>query len=159
MVYIYVESNTLPTDLYRNIDLDDMDEDWKKIRQFIKDNVSEFYRNRNVEYDNFTNKLKNDEYYPFKNKNSSSKSKIVVFDKLAYLVEDKYNLLNDNNKLREIIYPLIDRTISNGELDNILKNILRLSNKTVNKFSELLEKADLENIIEFLIRLLKRKKI
>lgn len=155
--YVYVESNTLPTDLYRNIDLDDMDEDWKKIRQFIKDNVSEFYRNRNVEYDNFTNKLKNDEYYPFKNKNSSSKSKIVVFDKLAYLVEDKYNLLNDNNKLREIIYPLIDRTISNGELDNILKNILRLSNKTVNKFSELLEKADLENIIEFSDKVAKKK--
>ena len=155
--YIYVESNTLPTDLYRNIDLDDMDEDWKNFRQFIKDNVSEFYKDRNAEFDNFTTKLKNDEYYPFKNKNSSSESKIVVFDKLAYLVESKYNLLNENNKLREIIYPLIDRTISNGELDNILKNILHLSIKTANKFSELLEKTDLENIIEFSDKVAKKK--
>lgn len=147
--YVYVDSNTLPTDLYRNIDLDDMDEDWKNFRQFIKDNLSDFYRMRNAEFDNFTEKLKNDEFYPFKNNTSSSKSKVVVFDKLAYLVEDKYNLLNEDNKLREIIYPLIDRTISNGELDNILKNILHLNSKTANKFSELLEKTDLENIIEF----------
>jgi hypothetical protein len=155
--YVYVESNTLPTDLYRNIDLDDMDEGWKNFRQFIKNNVSEFYKDRNVEFDNFTAKLKNDEYYPFKNKNSSSKSKVVVFDKLAYLVESKYNLLNENNKLREIIYPLIDRTISNGELDEILKNILHLSSKTANKFSELLKKTDLENIIEFSDKVAKKK--
>ncbi|KRB53738.1 ATP-binding protein [Flavobacterium sp. Root186] len=147
--YVYVESNTLPTDLYRNIDLDEMDEDWKNFRQFVKDSVSEFYRARNAEYDNFSLKLKNDEFYPFKDKSSSSKSKEVIFDKLAFLVEDKYHLLNENNKLREIIYPLIDRTISNGELDNIIKNILHLNSKTITKFTNLLEKTDLESVIEF----------
>lgn len=147
--YIYIESNTLPTDLYRNVDLDDMDEDWKNYRPFIKDHISSFYKSINAEFDNFSQKLKSDEYYPFKEKTSSSQSKIVVFDKLAYLVEDKYHLLNENNKLREIIYPLIDRTISNGELDNILKNILHLNTKTITKFSELLQRTDLENVIEF----------
>ena len=147
--YVYVESTTLPTDLYRNIDLDEMDEDWKNFRQFVKDRVSEFYRARNAEFDNFSLKLKSDEFYPFKDKSSSSKSKEVIFDKLAYLVEDKYHLLNENNKVREIIYPLIDRTISNGELDIIIKNILHLNSKTVTKFTNLLEKTDLESVIEF----------
>lgn len=147
--YVYIESNTLPTDLYRNIDLDDLDEGWKNFRQFIKDNVSTFYKSINAEFDNFSDKLKNDQYYPFKENNSSSQSKVVVFDKLAYLVEDKYHLLNENNRLREIIYPLIDRTISNGELDNILKNILHLNSKMVSKFSDLLERTELENVIEF----------
>ena len=145
----YIESDTLPTDLYRNIDLDDLDESWKNFKTFIKDNLGIFYKNLNSEYDNFTEKLRNDQFYPFKEKTSSSQTKVVVFDKLAFLVEDKYRLLNENNKLREIIYPLIDRTISNGELDNILKNILHLNKKMVNKFSELLEKKDLENVIEF----------
>ena len=147
--YDYIESDTLPTDLYRNIDLDDLDESWKNFKTFIKDNLGIFYKNLNSEYDNFTEKLRNDQFYPFKEKTSSSQTKVVVFDKLAFLVEDKYRLLNENNKLREIIYPLIDRTISNGELDNILKNILHLNKKMVNKFSELLEKTDLENVIEF----------
>ena len=52
---------------------------------------------------------------------------------------------------------MIDRTISNGELDEILKNILHLSSKTANKFSELLKKTDLENIIEFSDKVAKKK--
>lgn len=97
----------------------------------------------------FIDTLKQDDYYPYKTKESSSKSKAIIFDKLAFLVEDKYNLLKEQNKLREIIYPLIDRTISNGELDEILNNVLKLNSKMTAKFSELLEKTDLENIIEF----------
>jgi len=148
-VGIYIESQTLPTDIYRNIDLDEFDENWKIFRTFIKDHVGEFYKVRNSEFEDFTDKLKKDDYYPYKLKSSSSKSKVVVFDKLAYLVEDKYHLLNENNKVREIIYPLIDRTISNGELNNIIKNILHLNSKMTNKFTELLEKTSLDSIIEF----------
>lgn len=146
--FIYVTSKTLPSDIYRNIDLDDLDPDWKKFREFIKENLNSFYKDRNTEFDNFSDKLKNDEYYPYKTQ-SSSKSKVVLFDKLAYLVEDKYHILNQNSQLRELIYPLIDRTISNGELNKILENILKLNNKMISKFSDLLEKTNLDDIIEF----------
>lgn len=93
-------------------------------------------------------KLKKDEYYPYKEK-SSSKSKVLLFDKVAYIVEDRFQILNENNKIREIIYPLIDRSISNGEFENVLRNMLKLNNKMVTKFSELLERSDIEDIIEF----------
>jgi len=146
--FIYVSSSTLSSDIYRNIDLDDLDPDWRRVREFIKDKLNVFFKERNQEFDNFSDNLKKDTYYPYKEK-SSSKSKVILFDKLAYLVEDKYHLLKDNNQLREIIYPLIDRTISNGELNKILSNILKLNNKLISKFSDLLEKTDLENIIEF----------
>lgn len=146
--FIYITSPTISADLYRNIDLDDLDDDWKAYRSLIKDKLNEFFKEKNKEFDNFTDKLKGDEYYPYKEK-SSSKSKVALFDKLAYLVEDKYHILNESNKLREIIYPLIDRTISNGELDKILGEILKLNKKMTSKFSDLLQKTDLENIIEF----------
>ena len=146
--FIYISSTTLSTDIYRNIDLDELDPEWKTYREFIKDNLNEFFKEINKEFDNFSDKLKNDEYYPYKIK-SSSKSKVVLFDKLAYLVEDKYHILSENNKLREIVYPLIDRTISHGELNKILGSILKLNSKLITKFSELLEKTELENIIEF----------
>ncbi|PQJ78433.1 ATP-binding protein [Polaribacter porphyrae] len=146
--FIYVTSPTISADLYRNIDLDDLDDDWKKYRSLIKDELNNFFKARNAEFDNFQEKLKNDDFYPYREK-ASSKSKIILFDKLAYLVEDKYHLLNEENKLREIIYPLIDRTISNGELDKILGSIIKLNKKMTTKFSDLLEKTDLESIIEF----------
>ena len=134
--------------MYRNIDLDGLDENVKHFKDFVKNQLNEFFKDKNREFDNFTEKLKSDEFYPYKEK-SSSQSKVILFDKLAYLVEDKYYILNEQNRLREIVYPLIDRTISNGELDTILKSILKLSNKMITKFSDLLEITELENIIEF----------
>ena len=147
--FIYVNSDTLNPDLYRNVILDDMDDDFKHYKAFLKSHLTHFFREKNIEFDNFLDKLKRDDYYPYKEKQSSSKSKMILFDKLAFLVEDKYNLLNEQNKLREIIYPLIDRTISNRELDNILKSILKLNNKTLAQFTDLLNRTELEDVIEF----------
>ena len=146
--FIYVSSESLPTDIYRNIGLDELDEEVKYFKSFVKEQLTIFFREKNIEFDNFIDKLKKDNFYPYKEK-SSSKSKTILFDKLAFLVEDKYNLLNDQNRLREIIYPLIDRTISNGELDQILNSVLKLNKKTVAKFNELLNRTELENIIAF----------
>lgn len=146
--FVYISCDSLPSDMYRNVDLDGMDEDVKHYKSFIKDQLNEFFKEKNKEFDNFIDKLKKDDYYPYKEK-SSSQSKIIVFDKLAFLVEDKYNLLNEKNKLREIIYPLIDRTISNGEFDQILRSILKLNNKMVSQFSSLLERTELDDVIEF----------
>jgi len=146
--FIYIGSNSLPSDMYRNIDLDGLDENVRHYKEFVKNHLNEFFKIKNKEFDNFTDKLKKDAFYPYKEK-TSSQSKVLLFDKLAYLVEDKYNILNEQNRLREIIYPLIDRTISNGELDNILHGILKLNNKMITKFSNLLEITEMENIIEF----------
>ncbi|MDR2439034.1 MAG: ATP-binding protein, partial [Planctomycetaceae bacterium] len=147
--FIYISCDTLYSDMYRNIYIDGLDENVKHYQTFIKDTLNEFFKEKNQEFDNFIDKLKKDDYYPYKDKASSSQSKIFVFDKLAFLVEHEYKLLKENNKLREVVYPLIDRTISNGELDAILRNVLKLNNKAVAQFSNLLEKTELENIIEF----------
>ena len=146
--FIYVSSASLSTDIYRNLSLDDLDEDVRSFKIFVKEKLTTFFREKNIEFDDFIDKLKKDDYYPYKEK-SSSKSKTILFDKLAFLVEDKYNLLNEQNKLREIIYPLIDRTISNGELNNILNSILKLNKKTILQFNNLLEKTELEDIVAF----------
>jgi hypothetical protein len=146
--FIYISSDSLSSDMYRNVDLDGLDENVRHYKDFVKAQLNEFFKEKNKEFDNFTEKLKRDEFYPYKEK-SSSQSKVILFDKLAYLVEDRYNILNEQNKLREMVYPLIDRTISNGELDKILRGILKLNSKLITKFSDLLEITELENIIEF----------
>lgn len=146
--FIYISAPTLMSDLNRSLCMDDMDPEVRSFRSFIRQSLTTFFRRKNVEFDNFLEKLQKDSSYPYKSK-SSSRSKVVLFNKLAFLVEDRYNLLNEDNKLREIIYPLIDRTISNGELDNILSNILRLSSKTILQFNSLLNKTDLEDVIYF----------
>ncbi len=148
--FVYIHCNTLPIDAYRNMNFGDLDEDGSDFRSFIKDKLNQFFKEKNKEFDSFTDKLKKDRYYPYQdNSHITSQSKVVVFDKFAYLVEEKYNLLNSNSNIREIIYPLIDKTIINGELNTILKNILRLDKSYIKKFNSLLEKSNLEDIIGF----------
>lgn len=148
--FVYVYCEAIPVDAYRNMNFGDLDEDGSHYKNFIKEKLNQFFKEKNHEFDDFTEKLRSDKYYPYKIESQiSSKSKVVVFDKFAYLIEEKYNILNSDNRIREIIYPLIDKTISNGELDTILRNILRLKDPYIKKFNELLEKSDLEDVIEF----------
>lgn len=78
--FIYIESDTLPADMYRNIDLDGLDESVRYYKAFIKDNLNKFFKKKNKEFDNFSEKLKKDEYYPYKEK-ASSQSKVLLFDR------------------------------------------------------------------------------
>jgi len=147
--YIYIWSDSISADLYRNFNLEDLDPEIRNYKTFVKEKLNEFFKTKNEEFDSFSYKLENDLYYPYREKKASSKSKKAIFNKLAYLVEDKYFLLKEQSNLRELIYPLIDKTIANGELTNILRNILKLNTKMVSKFNLLLEKTELENLIEF----------
>jgi hypothetical protein len=146
--FIYIHSDSLRADMYRNIDLDGLDEEVKCYKEFIKQELNEFFKEKNKEFDNFLDNLKKDAFYPYKEK-TSSHSKVLLFDKVAYIVEDKFQLLKEGNKIREMIYPLIDRSLSNGEFENVMKNMLKLNNKMVSQFSNLLERTDMEDIIEF----------
>jgi len=155
--FVYIHSDNLETDLYRNLDLEGMDNRGQEFRLFLKDTLNDFFKTKNKKYDDFLEKLKKDNYYPFKDPtNATSKSKVVLFEKVAYLVEERYNLFTVNKSLREIIYPLINRTILTGELDQILKKILRLENKTVKKFNSLLNRSEIEDVIEFSERVSKK---
>lgn len=148
--FVYIHNDSLETDLYRNLELEGMDNRGNDFRMFIKDKLNEFFKGKNKKYDDFIAKLKNDTYYPYKNpENATSKSKVVLFDKVAYLVEERYNLFTVNKTLREIVYPLINRTIITGELDQLLQKILRLENKTVKRFNTLLNRTEIEDVIEF----------
>jgi hypothetical protein len=148
--FVYIHSDVLDTDLYRNLDIDTMDDNIHHFKAFIKDQLNHFFKAKNKEYEDFLSKLKKDTYYPYKDaSNATSKAKVVLFEKVAYLVEERYNLFTINKQLREIIYPLIDRTITTGELDKVLKKILHLDSKYTKKFSDLLDKAEIEDVIDF----------
>lgn len=148
--FVYIHSDALDTDLYRNLDLDGLDDNTHLFKTFIKDKLNSFFKAKNREYEDFLKKLKNDNHYPYREQSkATSKSQVLLFDKVAYLVEERYNLFSANKHLREIVYPLIDRTITTGELNSILQKILHLDNKHIKQFNSLLERAEIEAVIEF----------
>lgn len=146
LIYYYAEG--ISTDILRNADLEDMDEEFVSYRQFVKEKLNDFFKGKNKKYDEFVSSLREDTYYPFKNDNTSE-SQLLAFDKLAYMVEDRYGFLKKKDKVRSVLYPLVKKSISNGDFEFILKSILKLSDKSLRHFNDLLGRSELEDVIEF----------
>jgi hypothetical protein len=156
--YIYVESEMFNTDLFRNIDMEEWGGDeLANIKNFVKDNVDSFFRDRNERFKKFVQKLEADESNPLKKKKVSSPSEEIVFNKIAFLIEDEYHLLENQEKTKDVVYSLLDEAISNGQIRSIFEKVVKLSPGAINKLNALLDKTDLENIIHFATEVAKKK--
>ena len=148
--FIYIESEMFNSDLFRNIDFEDMgDEELTKLKTFIKTTVNDFFIAINVRFEKFSAKLSEDDYNPYKDEKPASETQEYLFKKVAFLVEDQYKLIEKDNKIRGLIYPLIDKALSDGYIQNIFDKILKLDKESIEKFHQLLEKTELEHIIHF----------
>lgn len=149
--FIYIESTLLNTDLFRNLDIESLGEkEVKKIKETIKETINDFFKARNKRFDKFLKSLENDKYYPYQeNEKPASKSQEVLFKKVAYLLEDEHKLIQKDDKIRNFLYPLLDKAISNGNIEYIFDKVLKLSDESLEKFHMLLEKTDLEDVVQF----------
>lgn len=148
--FIYIDSDFFDLDLFRNIDLETLgEEEIKKLKTEIKDSINDFFKGRNQKFDKFITNLENDKFYPYKEGKPASTSQEVVFKKIAYLLEDEHHLIKEDNKIRNFLYPLLDKAISNGNIEYLFSKILKLSDDNLLKFNSLLQKTDLEDVIQF----------
>ncbi|MNK83952.1 hypothetical protein D3C87_1037890 [compost metagenome] len=148
--FIYVDSAFFDSDLFRNIDLESLgEEEIRNIKNFIKDITNDFFKAKNKRFEKFIVKLENDRYYPYKEDGPASNSQEIVFKKVAYLLEDEHKLISNDDKIRDFIYPLVDKAITNGDIEYIFKKIIKLSDENLEKFHDLLVKTDLEDVVHF----------
>ena len=103
----------------------------------------------NKQYENFTQQLR--EIYPayYEPKGSSSETQKLVFEQFAFIAEQKFKLIEKDNKIRDVLYPLMERAIADGNIVDLLDSLLKTDKETTDKFKKLLEVTDLENIVHF----------
>ncbi len=148
--FIYVDSSLFDSDLFRNLDVESLgDKEVINFKNAIKDVINEFFKATNKRFEKFVNELESDTYYPYKRYSPSSSSQETIFKKAAYILEDEHELIKKDNKIRNFVYPLLDRAISNGDVEYIFREIAKLSDDTLAKFRSLLNEADLEDVIHF----------
>lgn len=149
--FVYLDSTYFDqhVDIFRNFQIAELDEGANHVLGEIKVNVEDFFAEKYKKYKNFLDQLKNDQSYPYISSLPSSESKQIMFNQLAYYLENKYHLLSKREKLRELIYPLIDKTLNYGDLEDILSKIIKLDPQIIRRFKSLLHKADLEDVIFF----------
>lgn len=148
--FIYIESPILNSDLFRNLDLESLgEEEVKNLKNTIKDVINDFFKVKNKRFEKFLANLEKDKYYPYQNGQPASKSQETLFKKVAYLLEDEHHLIQKDDKIRNFLYPLLDKAISNGNIGYIFSKVLKLSDNNLEKFYNLLEKTDLEDVVHF----------
>ncbi len=148
---IFVDSEYLNENpgLYRNFALLGLDEEVTDFKLATKQQIKQYFYDKFPDYFDFSKRLRNDTYYPYKQKKESSTSQVIAFNQIAYYLEDEYRLLQKNIPLRKVLYPLIDLAISNGDIEAVLSSINSLNQEMIKKFKELIERVDLENVIKF----------
>lgn len=148
--FIYLESSFLNSDLFRNLDIESLgEEEVKKLKEQIKVTINEFFKSRNKKFEKFLISLESDKFYPYKDDLPASKAQEIIFKKAAYLLEEEHNLIKKNDKIRTFLYPLLDKAISNGDIEYIFKKILKLSDENVSKFRSLLDRTEIEDVVHF----------
>jgi Histidine kinase-, DNA gyrase B-, and HSP90-like ATPase len=148
--FVYIESPLFTYDLFSNIDMDELgNEGIDKIKSFAKNVITDFFISINKQYENFTHQLR--ESYPSYNepKNSNSETQKLVFEQFAFIAEQKFNLLEKNNKIKDVLYPLMEKAISDGNIVYILDSLLKTDKETTAKFKNLLDITDMESVVHF----------
>lgn len=148
--FIYIESDFFNSDLFRNLDIESLgEEEVKGVKENIKNTINDFFKARNKKFEKFLTELEKDKYYPYKEDSPPSKTQEIIFKKAAYLIEEQHALIKKNNSIRTFLYPLLDRSISNGDIEYIFRKILKMSDDNVQKFRSLLDKSDIEDVVHF----------
>lgn len=148
--YVLIESEYLTWEFIDNCAWGDLNKEWQKFAQFLKNSIDDFYKRNNSKYTSFIEKLKTDKFYPYTPEESSSGSlSSVFFEQSAFIVEEDLKLLNNDNSNRGLIYLLLRKVIDDGNLSFIIRHIMGLSKQSKNQLIGLLDKTNLEEVINF----------
>lgn len=147
--YVLIESDYLKQDFIETCALGELNKEWQRFAQFLKESIDDFYKKNNTKYKTFIQKLKSDKAYPFSSHEPSSTLATDFFEQSAFILEEDLNLLSSNDENRTLIYLLLRKVIEDGNLSFIINHVMGLSKKSRSRLIDLLDKTNLEEVINF----------
>lgn len=148
--FIYVNSDMLNNETIPDLDFDELgNRETTSILANIRQTIDEFFRERNKEYDAFVTKLMEDEHYPYELSSDEIGLSESMFRKTVYLVENQEKLLEKNETVRQIVYPMVKKLLEEGDARFIVDKVLSLPEEKKQQLHALLQTADFEEIIRF----------
>ena len=149
--FILIESDYLTRDFCDNYELVHLNnKEWVSFSTFLKKEIDEHYKKDNVKYKRFLEKLQNDKSYPFTIKEIESNSLSVnLFNQSAFIIEDDLKILETGTNNRSLIYTLLRKVIDDGNISFIIEHVMGLSTDSKAKLMELLDKTNLEAVVNY----------
>lgn len=149
--FVLIESDYLTRDFCDNYELVHLNnKEWVSFSAFLKKEIDEHYKKDNVKYKRFLEKLQNDKSYPFTIKEIESNSLSVnLFNQSAFIIEDDLKILETGTNKKSLIYTLLRKVIDDGNISFIIEHVMGLSSDSKAKLIELLDKTNLEAVINY----------
>ena len=148
--FVVVESDLITPDLYADFSIEAFGQgEWVNFSKLLRETIDEHYKEGDIKYKSFLEKLGADENYPYNKEERNRVYSEQIFERSAYIFEDELNLLGKDNKTRKIIYLLLRRAIENGDLAYLVSDVLNISKVGRSKLMELLRQTDMEEIVRF----------
>jgi len=148
--FIYLESDVFVLDLFKNALFENFgNEDLHNLKALIRSTLNDFFKERNTAFIDFIDKLNKDASNPFTDQKPVSETHELVFNKVAFLVENKFKILEREDKIKDLVYGLIDNSIRNGNIAPLFSKLVKMKEGTADKFHDLMERTEIENVIQF----------
>lgn len=154
--YIVIDSPFITEefcDIYRNLSDFESNENIKLFKRFIKKEIDDYYKKKNVKYTTFIDRLKSDKYYPFSDKDDLNAEDL--FNRTLFILDDDIKLF-ENDKVKKVVFPLVKKVIEDGDVAFLVNHILGLSVANKDKMIELLDRTNLDSIINLSSLIAKR---
>ncbi|WP_443925030.1 ATP-binding protein [Prevotella sp.] len=149
--FVLIESDYLTRDFCDNYELVNLNnKEWGSFSTFLKKEIDEHYKKDNVKYKRFLQKLQNDKSYPFTITEIGNNSLSVdLFNQSAFIIEDDLKILETGDNNKRLIYTLLRKVIDDGNISFIIEHVMGLSVDSKAKLIELLDKTNLEAIVNY----------
>lgn len=149
--FVLIESEHLTRDFCDNYELVHLNnKEWISFSTFLKKEIDEHYKKDNVKYKRFLEKLQNDKSYPFTiNEIESNSLSVDFFNQSAFIIEDDLKILETGTNNKSLIYTLLRKVIDDGNISFIIEHVMGLSTDSKAKLIELLDKTNLEAVVNY----------
>lgn len=149
--YIMIDSDIITHEMVSNFELIDLgEENSKLIQEFIKEQIDNFFKESNIKYKSFLERLSKDPCYPYAGLQINKQTlEVNVFNHTAYLLEMEQKLVETNNPARRTIFPMVKKIIEDGDTEFLVKEVVRLTDDSRRRFCELIDQTDLDDVISF----------
>lgn len=148
--YVMVESDLITSDMMVDFAFADFGNDSKAIQLLIRDAIDDFFKKDNRKFVSFVDRLKADKSYPYNNPTDiTTPIEKSLFNHTAYILELDQKFIESSNPARNIVYQMVKKLIEDGNIEFLYSEILKLSDESRQKFKELLQITDMDDVVEF----------
>lgn len=150
---VVVETDGVIREIYDDSGLGDLGtNEWKNVTEEVRQSIDNVYKSSNQKYISFVSGLHKDRMYPYGGDLTETGEGVIskgMFDQIVFWMNDSLNITSQNPPTRSLLYTLIQKAMTDGDLRMLIEHLTSLTKKSQDKLVQLLDEVKLDSLIKF----------